>query len=339
MERNDKNAAKHDNECDRLLDCGGCDYVLPMYEYVADSQVSMFWTPFAEGGDTRGYAKRHGLFDTKTALDIVRQVTSALDHMHARDVAHFDIKPDNILVRTKDIRDGVWLADLGLAQKLRSPDAVVRCGGTVGFMGPEVWDGRAGLASDVYALGWTMVELLCGFDQLALYRHDKAVRQGSRSGASFAALQKFPRFLALPRCVQSLIGSMVQVNPRARPKASEVLQRIDDCLDAVQGAVKMGLDDASSSVAQSMGTSTYALPAVSTATRLSIRPSTRPRPSTVSSGGASDEETLAQVRLRVRGNQAAETGVSLVGVRVEAARVRPRVIANRRDAELSGAWW
>ncbi len=88
------------------------------------------------------------------AMDVIRQIATALDYLHRQDVVHRDIKPTNIFI-TQDGR--ALLFDFGTALDLRNPPKVPDPGiyGTPGFLAPEQIergdqiDGRA----DLYSLG------------------------------------------------------------------------------------------------------------------------------------------------------------------------------------------
>jgi CheY-like chemotaxis protein len=102
------------------------------------------------------------------ALEIIHATALALGAAHERGIVHRDVKSDNILVRSRD--GEVKLTDLGLAGIYDSaavvPGTPVRhssMAGTLGFISPEVVNGEAVTpASDIYALGVTLYELLTG---------------------------------------------------------------------------------------------------------------------------------------------------------------------------------
>ena len=81
---------------------------------------------------------------TTAALEVLQ----ALAHLHGLGVAHRDIKPQNILVSSRDPPFQCKLADLGLAtvvpqQQLRQPV------GTAEFMAPEIFLRRYGVKADL----------------------------------------------------------------------------------------------------------------------------------------------------------------------------------------------
>jgi len=93
-------------------------------------------------------------------IEYIRQVLSALEYAHAREVIHRDIKPSNIMVTP----DGeVKLLDFGMAFKA-ADHSVTRPGyvlGSLHYMSPEQVRGeRVDARSDLYATGITLYEIL-----------------------------------------------------------------------------------------------------------------------------------------------------------------------------------
>ncbi len=87
------------------------------------------------------------------------QVAEALECAAAQGILHRDVKPSNLLL---DVRGNVWLTDFGLAKTSGTADLTAKNDlvGTLRYMAPERFDGRADVRSDVYALGLTLYEML-----------------------------------------------------------------------------------------------------------------------------------------------------------------------------------
>lgn len=145
------------------------------------------------------------------------EISSALDHVHAHGVIHHDVKPSNVLLR----EDGSpHLADFGLSRTVddRShPDTLV---GTLAYMAPEQFLGQgASTASDVYALGVTLLESLTG----------RRASQETPVEAGTAHLLRPPRIPdGLPDGLGRLLTAMTEHDPRARPDAAAVHLRLRD---------------------------------------------------------------------------------------------------------------
>jgi tRNA A-37 threonylcarbamoyl transferase component Bud32 len=88
-----------------------------------------------------------------------RAVASALAAIHAAGIVHRDLTPQNLL-RMGDGR--LVLSDFGLATDASEGTSSVH-GGTVAYMAPEVVrGGRSSVASDIWALGVVMHEIVFG---------------------------------------------------------------------------------------------------------------------------------------------------------------------------------
>ncbi|HXE56652.1 MAG TPA: serine/threonine-protein kinase [Gemmatimonadales bacterium] len=134
---------------------------------VTDGQLPYFVMEYVEGVPITEYCDRHRL-DVDARLRLFLDVCAAVSHAHHNLVVHRDLKPGNILV-TADGR--VKLLDFGIA-KLLNPglgavaQPVTRTDFRVmtpEYASPEQIRGEPlSVASDVYALGVVLYELLTG---------------------------------------------------------------------------------------------------------------------------------------------------------------------------------
>ena len=110
-----------------------------------------------------------GNTDEKTLLRFIRDVASGLEYLHARDIIHRDIKPDNILVNQEG---NFVVTDFGVSSKMKSTlrrnstraMAGADVAGTIGYMAPELFSRNpdAVKATDIWALGATVFEMASG---------------------------------------------------------------------------------------------------------------------------------------------------------------------------------
>lgn len=102
----------------------------------------------------------HRLPATEAAA-IMGQLASALAAAHAAGVVHRDLKPDNVMI----LPDGrVKLLDFGLAKGPESAVLTERgfAVGTAAYMAPEQFRGESGPATDLWAFGAVLYEVLAG---------------------------------------------------------------------------------------------------------------------------------------------------------------------------------
>jgi tetratricopeptide (TPR) repeat protein len=95
----------------------------------------------------------------RSVATIGQQVADALHYAHSHHTLHRDIKPANLLLDSQGV---AWITDFGLAKAMEQ-DNVTQTGamvGTLRYMAPEQFAGRADAQSDVYSLGLTLYELL-----------------------------------------------------------------------------------------------------------------------------------------------------------------------------------
>lgn len=104
-------------------------------------------------------------FSEEELSAIAKDLLSILDYLHSRQppVVHRDLKPSNILLgnRTGNHPGQVYLIDFGSVQTALSYGTRTIVG-TYGYMPPEQFGGQTVPASDLYALGATLICLATG---------------------------------------------------------------------------------------------------------------------------------------------------------------------------------
>jgi serine/threonine-protein kinase len=183
--------------------------------YEAGLQAGGAWLAMerVRGVDLSRYTQRHLLLPETLVLRIGARVGAALAHAHANGIVHRDLKPANVLVNLATGQ--VKLADFGVA---RDDDAnATRTGMTLGtpsYMAPEQLAGApANAASDTYALGVMLFELLAGRrPHQAATLGELLKATASQPPASLAALRP-----DLPPTVVAAVEQLLARDPAARP--------------------------------------------------------------------------------------------------------------------------
>jgi Tol biopolymer transport system component len=140
-------------------------HILTLIDSGAANGFLYYVMPFVRGESLRDRLKRDKQLALDDALDITRQIASALEYAHRQGIVHRDIKPENILLHEGE----AVLADFGIAMAVREAGGsrLTESGvslGTPQYMSPEqaTGDRAPDARSDVYSIAAVLYEMLAG---------------------------------------------------------------------------------------------------------------------------------------------------------------------------------
>ncbi|MBB4906731.1 Stk1 family PASTA domain-containing Ser/Thr kinase [Actinophytocola algeriensis] len=119
---------------------------------------------YVDGRTLRDIVKTEGPLPGQRAMEIMADVSAALDFSHRHGIIHRDVKPANVMI-TKT--GAVKVMDFGIARAIHDGQAAVTQTaaviGTAQYLSPEQARGeQVDARSDVYAAGCVLFELLTG---------------------------------------------------------------------------------------------------------------------------------------------------------------------------------
>ena len=136
-------------------------HIVRILDFGVEDDIPFLVMDYAPNGILRQRHPKGIPVPAKSVVAYVRQVAAALQYAHDRKLIHRDIKPENMLL---DLKGDVLLSDFGLVLIAQSTGSrtTKEVAGTIAYMAPEQINGKPRPASDQYALGIVMYELLSG---------------------------------------------------------------------------------------------------------------------------------------------------------------------------------
>ncbi len=136
--------------------------LVSVYDQGVDGEHAFLVMELVRGGTLRELLRERGPMPPHAAAAVARPALAALAAAHHAGLVHRDVKPENVLISD----DGeVKLADFGLVRAVAGTNSTSSSVmlGTAAYLSPEqVSTGNAGPASDVYAMGVLVFEMLTG---------------------------------------------------------------------------------------------------------------------------------------------------------------------------------
>ncbi len=145
-------------------------HILPLIEFGDEQGILYLVMPFIEGGTLTSYLRR-SLPDLNDVAAIFTQLLDAVEYAHEEGLIHRDIKSSNVLLEARrGSTPYVYLADFGLVRYSEQADSELagkpipldQIPGTPHYMAPEQARGIVTSATDIYALGVLLYQMLVG---------------------------------------------------------------------------------------------------------------------------------------------------------------------------------
>lgn len=184
---------------------------------------------YCAGGTLRDLLVFESKLSLVCGLKLIIDILSGLEHAHDRNIVHCDLKPENILLKIE--KDG-WTAcisDFGIARLKLEAGGKSTAGGDTGspaYMAPERFYAQFSPASDLYAVGIILYELVVG-------ERPFSGMPGQLMSAHLNQPLKIPK--SVPFLLRSIIATALQKLPQKRfAGAGEMLKAVRLALDVLE---------------------------------------------------------------------------------------------------------
>lgn len=190
--------------------------------------VSALVMELAGAGSFFELVQNRRYFSEKIVRSYFSQLLDALEHIHKNQIAHRDIKLENILL---DHEYSIKIADFGYSCKMNSREPFDTVVGTAEYFAPEIHEGfpHYGDHADLFAAGVILFVAMAGHMpfEMASSTDDLYNLLLTRNYKSFWSfherlVQESDEKVSLSKDFKDLVTKMLDENPRNRLKIDEI---------------------------------------------------------------------------------------------------------------------
>ncbi|EJW86240.1 other/ULK/ULK protein kinase, partial [Wuchereria bancrofti] len=166
---------------------------------------------YCGGGDLGSFIRHYGSLPEAITRHCFHQLAAAIQYMRAMNVAHMDLKPQNILLTNRQ-KPFIKVSDFGLSQYLKKNEQTSSFRGSPLYMAPEIlcrepYDSRV----DLWSCGVILYECLYGVPPFTTYTYGELVEQILSQQAI-----NFPTNVRLSCVCLDLLQALLVRNPHDR---------------------------------------------------------------------------------------------------------------------------
>jgi len=188
-------------------------HIVQLYDVLQTPRHIFIIMEYCEGKDLLDYILTKSKLSEEESLKYFHQLINALFYLHSQNIAHRDIKIDNMLLdRNRDLK----LVDFGLSTKYPDDNLLDQPCGTVVYAAPEVLQGKEyhGMLADVWSSGIVLYGMLSGY--LPFGEQDDEINRINIISGKI----KYPSYFS--NCVKDLLMHMLDLDPMTRYTLQEV---------------------------------------------------------------------------------------------------------------------
>ncbi|TRY79217.1 hypothetical protein TCAL_05887 [Tigriopus californicus] len=176
---------------------------------------------YAPGGDFQSVLDEDMVPFEEDVQGFLKQIIEALKFIHDKDIAHLDIKPQNIVLMGQFPNCEIKLCDLEVARVIQKGESIREIIGTPDYVAPEILSlDSITLAADIWSLGVLAYVLLTGFSPFGGDSDQETLRNISNAQLDFPS----ELFEGVSDQAKDFISQCLKRKPSERPTIKECLQ-------------------------------------------------------------------------------------------------------------------
>ncbi|NWR24940.1 MAPK2 kinase, partial [Emberiza fucata] len=165
-----------------------------------------------------------GFFAASEASEIMKSIGEAIQYLHSINIAHRDVKPENLLYTSKRPNAVLKLTDFGFAKETTTHNSLATPCYTPYYVAPEVLGPeKYDKSCDMWSLGVIMYILLCGYPPF-YSNHGLAISPGMKKRIRMGQYEfPNPEWSEVSEEVKQLIRNLLKTDPTQRMTITEFM--------------------------------------------------------------------------------------------------------------------
>ncbi|XP_048862613.1 serine/threonine-protein kinase MARK1-like isoform X1 [Brienomyrus brachyistius] len=189
--------------------------IVKLFEVIETEKTLYLVMEYASGGEVFDYLVAHGRMKEKEARAKFRQIVSAVQYCHQKQIVHRDLKAENLLL---DADMNIKIADFGFSNEFTVGSKLDTFCGSPPYAAPELFQGKKydGPEVDVWSLGVILYTLVSGslpFDGQNLKELRERVLRGK---------YRIPFYMSTD--CENLLKKLLVLNPVKRGSLEQVMK-------------------------------------------------------------------------------------------------------------------
>ncbi|XP_051849714.1 death-associated protein kinase 2-like isoform X1 [Antechinus flavipes] len=174
-----------------------------------------------QGGEFFDFVAEKESMSEPEASDFLLQLLDGLVYMHSLNIAHFDLKPENIMLQQKDvIKPKIKIIGFGMAQKIEKNMCLVSRCGLPEYVAPEVIKLEPlTVVADMWSVGVITYILLSGVSPFQDKMENDTVTNIIKGTFDYEDTY----FNSTSAIAKDFISQMLVINPKERMTSSQAL--------------------------------------------------------------------------------------------------------------------
>uniref|UniRef100_A0A8C2XJ26 non-specific serine/threonine protein kinase n=1 Tax=Cyclopterus lumpus TaxID=8103 RepID=A0A8C2XJ26_CYCLU len=211
----------------RASPCANIVRIIDVYENLYQGRKCLLIVmECMDGGELFSRIQDRGdqAFTEREASDIMKSIGEAIQFLHAINIAHRDVKPENLLYSSKKPNALLKLTDFGFAKETTSHNSLATPCYTPYYVAPEVLGPeKYDKSCDMWSLGVIMYILLCGYPPF-YSNHGLAISPGMKKRIRMGQYEfPNPEWSDVSEEAKQLIRTLLKTEPTQRMTITEFM--------------------------------------------------------------------------------------------------------------------